>query len=81
MLLLGGHVNATKTICTVCEPLKREVYPTPVVIINGKLDNYSENCASVSSDEYEAMFQATSYLTGLGHRKIGFLGGIRDHVY
>ncbi len=77
LLLLGGHVNATKTNMQYVNLLKREVYPTPVVIINGKLDNYSENCASVSSDEYEAMFQAISYLTGLGHRKIGFLGGIR----
>lgn len=75
LILLGGHVNETKTNAQYAALLKRDVFPTPVVIINGKLDNYTENCAIVSSDEHEAMFQAISYLTGLGHRKIGFLGG------
>lgn len=75
LLLLGGHVNETKSNQQYVNLLKQEVYPTPVVIINGKLDNYTGNCATVSSDEYDAMFQAIDYLTGLGHRKIGFLGG------
>ncbi|MDI9483222.1 MAG: LacI family DNA-binding transcriptional regulator [Bacillota bacterium] len=75
LLLLGGRVNQTKTNIQYVNLLKREVFPTPVVIINGKLDNYSENCATVSSDEYEAMYQAVQYLTGLGHRNIAFLGG------
>ncbi len=77
LLLLGGHANQTRTNAQYVKLLKKEVFPTPVVIINGKLDNYDENCASVSSDEYEAMFQAISYLTELGHRKIAFLGGRR----
>ena len=75
LLLLGGRANQTKTNIQFVNLLKREVFPTPVVIINGKLDNYTESCATVSSDEYEAMFQAVEYLTGLGHRKIAFLGG------
>ncbi len=75
LILLGGHVNETKTNAQYVALLKRDVFPTPVVIINGKLDNYAENCTTVSSDEHEAMFRAISYLTGLGHRKIGFLGG------
>ncbi len=77
LILLGGHANETKTNAQFVALLKRDVFPTPVVIINGKLDNYTENTAVVSSDEHEAMFQAISYLTGLGHRKIGFLGGKR----
>ena len=48
LLLLGGRVNQTKTKIQYVNLLKREVFPTPVVIINGKLDNYSENCATVS---------------------------------
>lgn len=68
---------ATETNVQYVKLLKNVIYPTPVVIINGKLENYYDNCASVSSDEYEAMFQAVDYLTGLGHSKIGFLGGIR----
>lgn len=75
LILLGGHVNETKTNAQYVALLKRDVFPTPIVIINGKLDHYTENCVIVSSDEHEAMFQAISYLTGLGHRKIGFLGG------
>lgn len=75
LILLGGHVNEAKTNAQYVSLLKRDVFPTPVVIINGKLDNYTENCVTVSSDEHEAMFQAISYLTGLGHKKIGFLGG------
>lgn len=77
LILLGGRVNETKTNVQYVKLLKNVIYPTPVVIINGKLENYYDNCASVSSDEYEAMFQAVSYLTGLGHCKIGFLGGKR----
>ncbi|AGC67264.1 transcriptional regulator LacI family [Thermoclostridium stercorarium subsp. stercorarium DSM 8532] len=77
LILLGGRVNETVTNVQYVKLLKNVIYPTPVVIINGKLDNYYDNCASVSSDEYEAMFQAVDYLTGLGHKKIGFLGGIR----
>lgn len=75
LILLGGRVNETVTNVQYVNLLKKEVFPTPVVIINGKLENYYDNCASVSSDEHEAMFQAVSYLTGLGHEKIGFLGG------
>lgn len=75
LILLGGRVNETKTDVQYVNLLKNIVYPTPVVIINGKLDNYYDNCASVGSDEHEAMFQAISYLTSLGHKKIGFLGG------
>ncbi|NLM10547.1 MAG: LacI family transcriptional regulator [Clostridiaceae bacterium] len=77
LLLLGGRANETKTNVQYVKLLKDYIYPTPVVIINGKLDNYYDNCASVSSDEHEAMFQALDYLTSLGHRKIGFLGGKR----
>ena len=77
LILLGGRVNETKTNVQYIKLLKNTIYPTPVVIINGKLENYYDNCASVSSDEYEAMFQAVAYLTGLGHRNIGFLGGMR----
>lgn len=77
LLLLGGRANETKTNIQYVKLLKDVIYPTPVVIINGKLDNYYDNCASVSSDEHEAMFQALAYLTGLGHRKIAFLGGKR----
>jgi LacI family transcriptional regulator len=77
LILLGGRVNETKTDVQYVNLLKNNFYPTPVVIINGKLENYYDNCASVSSDEHEAMFQAVSYLTSLGHKKIGFLGGQR----
>lgn len=77
LLLLGGQVNETKSNAKFVELLRRVVYPTPIVIINGKLDNYTGNYASVNSDEYEAMFQAISYLTGLGHRRIAFLGGVK----
>ena len=77
LLLLGGRVNETKTNVQYVKLLKDYIFPTPVVIINGKLDGYYDRCASVSSDEHEAMFQALDYLTGLGHRKIGFLGGKR----
>jgi DNA-binding LacI/PurR family transcriptional regulator len=76
LLLLGGHANETRTNADYVRLLKKIISPTPIVIINGKLDNYSENYASVSSDEYQAMFQALDYLTGLGHKKIAFLGGI-----
>ena len=79
LLLLGGRANETKTNIQYVKLLKDVIYPTPVVIINGKLDNYYDNCASVSSDEHEAMFQALAYLTGLGHRKIAFWGK-RDYV-
>ncbi|NMA82453.1 MAG: LacI family transcriptional regulator [Epulopiscium sp.] len=77
LLLLGGHSNRTKTSGEYVKLLKSVIFPTPIAIINGKLDQYNENYASVSSDEYEAMFQALSYLTELGHKKIAFLGGLK----
>lgn len=76
LILLGGHVNKTITDASFVELLKRDYFETPVVIINGKLDGY-ENCISVSSDEYGAVFTALDYLLKLGHREIGFIGGCR----
>lgn len=44
----------------------------PVVTIDR---SFGENVPCVTSDNYEATYQALSYLHGLGMRKIGFIGG------
>lgn len=46
---------------------------SPIVFLDRELQN--DDICSVSSDNKEGAFQATSYLLGLGHREIAFVSG------
>lgn len=48
----------------------------PVVLVDRTLEGY--DCDSVVLDNREAVMEATRYLVGLGHRRIGFISGKLD---
>lgn len=57
-------------------PLLKDIVSTkriPIVFLDRKPG--LKNTVSVTSDNYEGMYQAASYLTSLGHRRILYLGG------
>lgn len=73
IIYLGGSVNQTITDPQFVKCLNREMNSIPLVVINGKIDNYSYT--SIYSDEYDAIWQLTRYLVSLGHKKLALLGG------
>lgn len=71
-LLDGVIIHATEPNLKLIRKL--EEFDIPFVI-SGQFDaNASENWYSVSSDDFGGAFKATSYLIGLGHSRVGFIG-------
>ena len=51
----------------------------PCVLVTNSGESLGfENLSSVSTDDSEAAYAATCHLIGLGHRKIGILGGVLE---
>ena len=74
ILFMGGRINLQR-----CDAqLQREIIELseriPVVLINGNLPK--GRLPRVYTDEYAAAVMATRHLIELGHRRIGFLGGM-----
>ncbi|MDR1542610.1 MAG: LacI family transcriptional regulator [Clostridiales bacterium] len=76
LILLGGRCNESKPNKNYIEFLKKEVLDMPIVTINGRFERYKGMYASVSSDEYSTTCKGVERLLGMGHSKIGFLGGV-----
>ncbi|MDT8715959.1 LacI family DNA-binding transcriptional regulator [Clostridium sp. 19966] len=73
IILAGGRINDTINNPEHIDEMKKILPHVPVVMINGKMDGVESY--RVFSDEKEAVFKMLQYLTNLGHRKIGLIGG------
>lgn len=74
VILAGGRINQTTTNPLYVLEMKRTLSHLPVVMINGKMDGMKGY--RISSDEYGAVTKMTQYLTNLGHKRIGIIGGL-----
>ncbi|MBD0380934.1 LacI family DNA-binding transcriptional regulator [Paenibacillus sedimenti] len=77
IIFMGGRINLAR-----CKPeLVKEVTDIssriPVVLVNGQLPN--SNIVRVSTDEAKGARLVTQHLIDLGHKDIGFIGGV-DHM-
>ncbi|GAA4432130.1 LacI family DNA-binding transcriptional regulator [Georgenia halophila] len=51
----------------------------PAVLVGGA--GSPQPLPAVSTDDFDAMLQIIEHLVGLGHRRVGHVGGIRDFVH
>lgn len=75
IIMAGGRVNETKTIKEHADEVIEVMEQVPFVIVNGKMagvDSYR-----VYTDEARGVEQLVDYLYRLGHRRIGFIGGVK----
>ncbi len=75
IIMMGGRVNEARVIPEHLEEVRRVMAQVPVVTAGGKFKSF--DCWSVSLDEVHGIGLAVNYLAALGHRDIGFLGGIK----
>ncbi|ETT75698.1 LacI family transcriptional regulator [Paenibacillus sp. FSL R7-277] len=76
IIFLGGRINLNQ-----CPPaLSQEVVElskhVPIVLVNGNLPR--SGLHRIYTDEEEGAALATQHLLDLGHRRIGFLGGMEE---
>lgn len=74
IVMMGGRVNETKTVPEHAAEVIDVMEQMPVVMINGHMSGV--DCYRVISDEKCGLDQTIDYLYSLGHRKIGFIGGM-----
>jgi len=74
IILAGGRVQETRPIEAHLEQIRRIASRVPVVTVSGRMQRAP--CWSVEQDEERAVEIAVNYLVTLGHRSIGFLGGV-----
>lgn len=73
IIFMGGRINdiyANRDYTAEMNEILRNV---PIVMINGKMKDV--DCCIVRTDEKAGIQNLVKYLAGLGHRKIGFIGG------
>ncbi|AUS96425.1 hypothetical protein CDQ84_14415 [Clostridium thermosuccinogenes] len=73
IIFLGGRINMVRTDKKLAEEMNTVLAKVPIVMINGRMGGV--DCYKVRSDEREGIFSIVEYLTSLGHRSIGFIGG------
>lgn len=74
IVFAGGRVNEAKVPQAIVDEMNRVHAKVPLVLVNGTIKGV--NCHVVRSAESEGILQAVGHLVSLGHRKIGFAGGI-----
>jgi len=77
IVLIGGRINELHPDPALIQDTQRLQERTPLVLVNGALPGLDS--AWVQVDEVAGVRQATRHLLALGHRRIGFLGGL-PHV-
>jgi LacI family transcriptional regulator len=75
IIMMGGRVNESKTNQEHAEEVIEVMEQIPVVMINGSM--VGVDCYRVISDEKFGLNQVIDYLYSLGHRKMGFIGGMK----
>lgn len=73
IIFMGGRVNQVKTNPKYAEEMNQILKRTPIIMINGKMSGV--DCYNIVVDEAEGVGKLVDYLTSLGHKKIGMLGG------
>lgn len=74
IVFMGGRVNDVKIKARYADELNRIGSRIPIVIVNGKMSRV--NVYEVFTDENAGMIQLIEYMLGLGHKKIGIIGGV-----
>jgi DNA-binding LacI/PurR family transcriptional regulator len=74
IIMMGGRVNETQPIPSHVEEVRSVMTRVPVITACGRLKGV--DCWSVEIDEENGISLAVNYLAGLGHRDIGFMGGV-----
>ncbi len=75
IIFMGGRINESKTNEEYAREINEILQKIPIVMINGKMTGV--NCVKVRTDEKEGIYNLVKYLYELGHRKIGFIGGVK----
>jgi DNA-binding LacI/PurR family transcriptional regulator len=75
IIMMGGRVNETRVIAAHRDEMRQVLSEVPVVTACGRMKDV--DCWSVEINEAHGIQLAINYLAGLGHRSIGFLGGVR----
>jgi LacI family transcriptional regulator len=77
LIFMGGRVDEITLSDRYREELEEFAAQIPTVVVNGGYQG--EMVSTVHTDEKGGISQLVEYLTGLGHRHIGLLGG-SDHI-
>lgn len=76
IIFMGGRVNCVKNSRKHSIEMKQINDKIPIVIINGNMSGV--DCYKVVTDEAKGVNELVDYLVGLGHSKIGIIGGKAD---
>ncbi len=77
VIQMGGRADENCTNREYAEYVNRMIQNIPM-LVTGKLDG--TDCYRVQIDAAQSMEMVMSYLTGLGHEKIAFLGGLSSDM-
>lgn len=75
IIFMGGRINETRTNKEYAREVNEVLQKIPIVMINGRMSGV--DCVKVHTDEKEGIYNLVKYLYELGHRKIGFIGGVK----
>jgi DNA-binding LacI/PurR family transcriptional regulator len=75
IIMMGGRVHEARAIPEHEEEMRMVLAQVPVVTASGRMKGV--DCYSVECDEAAGIGLAVNYLANLGHRTIGFLGGMQ----
>jgi LacI family transcriptional regulator/LacI family purine nucleotide synthesis repressor/LacI family repressor for deo operon, udp, cdd, tsx, nupC, and nupG len=75
IIMMGGRVNESVPVPGHWEEMRQVMAQVPVVTTGGR--QRAADCPSVEMNETHGIGLAVNYLAVLGHRRIGFLGGVR----
>lgn len=79
IIFLGGRINDIKKTDHYnkhVEEMQKVMERIPLVLINGQMDGLDTH--TVRTDEEDGIHKLIELLVGLGHSKIGFLGGVES---
>ena len=73
VLFIGGRINLKRCDPAMVQEVVEHAGRVPLVLVNGDLKN--ADLTRVATDEYAGTILAVNHLIGLGHTRIGFIGG------
>lgn len=74
IIFMGGRINKTRTDPALAEEMNQILDNVPIVMINGRMKDV--DCHQLKTDERSGMYALMKHLAELGHRTVGFLGGL-----
>lgn len=75
ILFMGGRINNTNPKRDFVDEMNEVLENVPLIMVNGKMEGV--NCHSIQTDENGGIHAAIDYLVGLGHDRIGLIGGVK----